>query len=82
MLTSTLSSRGQLVIPKVFRRALHLKAGSRLRVSLQDGRLVLEPEHGPTARLVKERGRTLLVAPPGAPVMTTQEVKRLLSEFP
>ncbi|MBI2217043.1 MAG: AbrB/MazE/SpoVT family DNA-binding domain-containing protein [Candidatus Rokubacteria bacterium] len=82
MTTTTLSSKGQLVIPTALRRALHLKPGARLRVSVERGRLVLEPERAQPARLVKERRRRVLVAPPGAPAMTTAEVKRLLSEFP
>jgi AbrB family looped-hinge helix DNA binding protein len=82
MPTTTLSSRGQLVIPMAFRRALRLKPGDRLRVSVQGGRLVLEPEHAQPAHLVKERGRRVLVAPRGAPTMTTEEVKKLLADFP
>lgn len=82
MVTTKLSSKGQLVIPRELRRALHLRAGDRLRVSLQDGRLILEPEHERSARLVTERGRKLLVAPVDAPPMTAAEVKKLLSEFP
>ena len=82
MITATLSSKGQLVIPGELRRALHLKAGDRLLLSLQDGRLILEPAHHTRARLVKERGRTVLVAPPDAPAMTTDTVRRLLADFP
>jgi AbrB family looped-hinge helix DNA binding protein len=82
MTTTTLSSKGQLVIPTALRRALRLEPGDRLRVSLQDGRLVLEPEQAQPARLMKERGRRVLVAPPSAPAMTTGEVKKLLSDFP
>jgi hypothetical protein len=44
--------------------------------------LVLAPEHARPARLVQERERPVLVAPPGAPAMTVAEVKKLLSEFP
>jgi AbrB family looped-hinge helix DNA binding protein len=82
MAVATLSSKGQLVIPKELRRALCLRAGERLRVSVQDGRLILEPEQQRRARLVTERGRKLLVAPADAPPMTPAEVKKLLSEFP
>ena len=82
MITATLSSKGQLVIPGALRRALHLKTGDRLLLTLQDGRVILEPVHHTRARPVKERGRTVLVAPPGAPTMTTDAVRRLLAEFP
>jgi AbrB family looped-hinge helix DNA binding protein len=82
MVIARLSSKGQLVIPRELRQALHLKPGDRLRLSLQDGRLVLEPEPAARARLVKERGRRALVAPSDAPPMTPEVVKRLLAEFP
>jgi len=82
MATTTLSSKGQLVIPKDVRRALRLRAGSRLQVSLHEGRIILEPERETRARLVTERGRRLLVAPPNAPDMTTEEVRKLLADFP
>jgi AbrB family looped-hinge helix DNA binding protein len=38
-----LSSKGQLVIPKRVRKALGLTPGTRLRVHVADGRIVLEP---------------------------------------
>ena len=34
------------------------------------------------ARLVRENGDVLLEAPPGAPPMTSETVKRMLEEFP
>jgi AbrB family looped-hinge helix DNA binding protein len=48
----TLSSRGQLVIPKAVRQALGLRAGARLHVRLAEGKIVLEPAGpGPIAAL-------------------------------
>jgi antitoxin PrlF len=38
-----LSSKGQIVIPKALRQALGLRAGTRFRVSMRSGRIVLEP---------------------------------------
>ena len=43
METVTLSTKGQLVLPKLVRDALHLKAGQRLTVAVEDRRIVLEP---------------------------------------
>jgi len=44
MLATKLTDKGQLVIPKPIRDALHLGKGSELRVSLEGGRVVLEPQ--------------------------------------
>jgi AbrB family looped-hinge helix DNA binding protein len=50
----TVSSKGQIVIPRVLRKALGLSEGSRLQVSTRNGRLVLSPagkgESGPDWR--------------------------------
>lgn len=40
---TTLSSKGQLVIPKAVRKALHLSPGDQLQVQIVDGKIVLEP---------------------------------------
>lgn len=37
------SSKGQFVIPASIRRRLGIRAGSRLRVRVEGGRIVLEP---------------------------------------
>jgi AbrB family looped-hinge helix DNA binding protein len=82
MATIRLSSKGQVVIPTAVRRALRLEAGDRLRITVEGRRLVIEPEEAESARLVKERGRNVLVAPAGAPAMTTAAVKAVLSDYP
>ena len=82
MATTRLSSKGQVVIPTAVRRALRLETGDRLRISVEGRRLVIEPEQAESARIVKERGRKVLVAPSGAPAMTTAAVRSLLSDFP
>lgn len=40
--STTLTSKGQLVIPKTVRDRLHLKAGAKLAVSIDGSRIVLE----------------------------------------
>ncbi|MEP7041942.1 MAG: AbrB/MazE/SpoVT family DNA-binding domain-containing protein [Dokdonella sp.] len=42
-MNTTLTSKGQLVIPKPIRDALHLKSGTTLSVTTDGGRIVLEP---------------------------------------
>lgn len=43
METTTLTSKGQFVIPKPVRDALHLKSGTSLSVTTDGERIVLEP---------------------------------------
>lgn len=48
----TLSSKGQLVIPKAVRQALGLRPGARFHVRLAEGKILLEPAGpGPIAAL-------------------------------
>lgn len=83
METSTLSTKGQLVIPAGCRKALHLQPGDKVAFTLEGDRLVLAPTKTASARLVKgPRGRKVLVAPEGAPLMTTDAVKAILADFP
>ncbi len=43
-MVTTISSKGQLVIPREIRGALHLEPGDRLNIRLEGTRIVLEPE--------------------------------------
>jgi AbrB family looped-hinge helix DNA binding protein len=81
-MTAVLSTKGQLVIPQQFRRALHLHAGDKVALFLEGDRLVLKRSTVTAARLVKACGRRVLEAPEDAPPMTPEVVKILLSEFP
>ncbi|MFO7684102.1 MAG: AbrB/MazE/SpoVT family DNA-binding domain-containing protein [Chloroflexota bacterium] len=40
----TLSSKGQLVIPKPIRDALGLEEGTRFRIQVAEGKIILEPQ--------------------------------------
>lgn len=82
MSTATLSTKGQLVIPSRFRKALHLQPGDKVSFAVEDGKLVLQRDEPRRARLVEKHGRKVLVAPPGAPPMTPEVVKALLADFP
>lgn len=82
MSTATLSTKGQLVIPNRFRQALHLRPGDKVSFALEGEKLVLQRDAPKRARLVEQNGRKVLVAPPGAPPMTPEVVKALLTDFP
>lgn len=83
MSTAKLSTKGQLVIPNRFRKALHLQPGDKVSLSLQGEKLVLQRDQPRRAKLIRGKfGRPVLVAPPGAPPMTPERVKAILEEFP
>jgi AbrB family looped-hinge helix DNA binding protein len=82
MSTATLSTKGQLVIPTRFRKALSLQPGDELQLTLQGPRLVLERTSSRRARLAPGKfGRPVLVAPAGAPRMTTASVNAILDDI-
>ena len=80
--TATLSTKGQLVIPTRFRKALHLQPGDKVAFRLDGERLVIERESAAFAKLIKRKGRKVLIAPPGAPEMTVENIRNLLNDFP
>ena len=73
METVTLSTKGQLVIPTRVRGALHLKPGSRLSVSIQDGNIVLKPEGAKTWKPINPAGVSLSAAQLCKPVDLSNE---------
>ena len=83
MNSATISTKGQLVIPTRFRKALHLRAGDKVSLTLQGDKLLLQREQPRRARLVRGKfGRVVLVAPPGTPPMTPERIKALRDESP
>jgi AbrB family looped-hinge helix DNA binding protein len=63
MSTSTLTSKGQITLPKTIRERLHLRAGDKVEfIVLDDGRVELIPVTAPVTRL---KG---MVPPPKKPV--------------
>ncbi len=83
MSTATLSTKGQLVIPLRFRKALQLEPGDKVSFSQEGETLVLRREVPKRARLIRGKfGRPVLVPPVGAPPMTPERVKAILDELP
>ena len=70
------------MIPTRFRKALHLQPGDKVAFRLEGERLVIAKEGAPSAKLIKKNGRRVLVAPPGAPKMTVENIRNLLADFP
>ena len=80
-MTTTLSSKGQVVIPLEIRTRLGLPPGALIDCVLEDGRIVLTPVgQDNRARMIVENDYVALDAPDGAPVMTPKRVKEILSE--
>ena len=70
MASATVTSKGQITIPKEIREALELEAGDRVAFRVDgDGRVVLEPE---TVDLMQLFG----VLKPAARGVTVEEMKR------
>jgi AbrB family looped-hinge helix DNA binding protein len=83
MSSSTLSTKGQLVIPTQYRRALNLRPGDKVEVTLEGRRLILERKSPRAAKLTRGRfGRPVLVSAPGAPKITTETVNAILDDLP
>jgi AbrB family looped-hinge helix DNA binding protein len=68
-----ISSRGQVVIPKAIRDALHLKTGEALEVRLQGRRIVLETPEAPRERISYEEFRRRIPRHEG-PALTIEEM--------
>ncbi len=81
MPTTTLSSKGQLVIPLELRRMLGLHVGDRLQCEVDGEKIILTPETRARAGCrIGADGLPILTAPKGAPEMTPERVKEILSE--
>ncbi len=84
-MTTTLSSKGQVVLPRQARLGLRLRPGIKLVCEIKGGSLVLTPEH-PAAelpRLVQDpkSGLCITKSPAGTQV-TSQDVRAALLDFP
>jgi len=81
--SSTLSTKGQFVIPTQYRRALNLRPGDKVEVTLEGLRLILERTSPRAAKLVRGKcGRPVLVSAPGTSTITTESVNALLDDLP
>ena len=73
MTTITLTSKGQLTIPRQLREALGLAAGARLQASIDaHGRLVLVPSRYEPEELFRHR-------PPVDRVMSLEEMEQVIA---
>jgi AbrB family looped-hinge helix DNA binding protein len=76
-MVATIDATGRIVVPKVLRDALGLKAGTRLEVSERDGAIVIQPAPVPM-RLVRGPGGPVVEPDEPLPPLTAAEVRVIL----
>lgn len=85
-MTTTLSSKGQIVLPSVARKRMGLTPGVRFTCQVKNGTLILTPvgREKARSRLTKDKSTGLVVTqgPAGAPLVTNEQVRALLADFP
>ncbi|HAB15799.1 MAG TPA: AbrB family transcriptional regulator [Verrucomicrobiales bacterium] len=82
---ATLSTKGQIVLPKQARARLQLRPGARLQCRIDRGSIVLTPESGSMERpqLVRDAKTDLMVTKsPAHVIVTTADVRAALADFP
>jgi AbrB family looped-hinge helix DNA binding protein len=85
---TTVSSKGQVVLPSPLRRQLGIRAGDHLDMSVEAGSIVLTPQHRPVQELRSQiiadpiTGFPVLTFGPDAPILTSEEVAEMLADFP
>jgi AbrB family looped-hinge helix DNA binding protein len=85
-MTTTLSSKGQVVLPSTTRRRLGLKPGDKFSCAVRGGEIVLTPTtvalRKPRLRKSKLTGLVYAEAVPGAPKVSSAQIRSLLADFP
>jgi AbrB family looped-hinge helix DNA binding protein len=80
------STKGQIVLPGPLRRRLDIRAGDSLDISVEKDRIVLTQASKPKyeARMVKDpvTGFIAIDLGPDAPILTSEMVRELLTDFP
>jgi AbrB family looped-hinge helix DNA binding protein len=80
------STKGQIVLPGPLRRRLGIRAGDPLEISVERDRIVLTQASKPKyeARIVEDpvTGFTAIDLGPDAPILTSEMVRELLTDFP
>jgi AbrB family looped-hinge helix DNA binding protein len=81
-----LSTKGQVVIPGPLRRRLGLRSGDPLEASIEGASIVLRPrlKRRLKPRIVRDPilGTPVLTFGPDAPILTSEQVKEILADFP
>ncbi len=85
-MTTTLSSKGQIVLPKLARSKLQLTTGTKFICEVQGDSLVLRPQHPKTRRsehvIDPVSGLRVTKQTSSKATVTSETVKALMAEFP
>jgi AbrB family looped-hinge helix DNA binding protein len=80
------STKGRIELPAPIRRRLGIRAGDPLEASIEAGRIVLTPASETTLepRVIEDpiTGLPMLSLGPDAPILTSERVRELLTDFP
>jgi AbrB family looped-hinge helix DNA binding protein len=83
---TTVSTKGQVVVPSRIRRKLGLQPGDSLEARVEGQQIVLTPRKVrlPKARIIRDpvTGLPVLTAGPKAAKLTSAEVREILADFP
>lgn len=81
-----LSTKGQVVLPVQIRRKLGLRTGDPLDTQVEGGRIVLTPRRARTRKVSividPVTGLPALSAGSDAPLLSGEQVREILAEFP
>ncbi|MFN7141672.1 MAG: AbrB/MazE/SpoVT family DNA-binding domain-containing protein [Limisphaerales bacterium] len=80
-MTTTLSTKGQIVIPAEFRARKSLKPGDRLVIEETEDGILLRKAEKTKPRLIEKDGLPVLQAEENATRITTQMVKELEADL-
>jgi AbrB family looped-hinge helix DNA binding protein len=85
-MTTKVSTKGQVVLPGPLRRKLGIRAGDPLEAKIEGGRIVLTPQRSrpQKTKIVIDpvTGLPGLSAGSDAPVLSSNEVREILANFP
>jgi AbrB family looped-hinge helix DNA binding protein len=83
---TTVSTKGQVVLPGPLRRRLGIRPGDSLEATVVADRIVLAPRRKRTrpARIVTDpvSGLPVLTAGSNVPILNSKQVREALAEFP
>jgi bifunctional DNA-binding transcriptional regulator/antitoxin component of YhaV-PrlF toxin-antitoxin module len=83
---TTLSTKGQIVLPRGARQKLALQAGAKFFCKVSKGSIVLTPKTAPRGkpRLVRDKTTGLIITQSAAgwAAVTSDQVRAALADFP